>query len=225
MLVNFKVIAHMASPIAATGIIILDSVISAAKAKELLKDDYYAGSNIYGTKEQIDEWLSNLLDKQYGVYCASIGVGDNREYVGSWCKRWYDKDDYIVNFEGKGKQRLDIGAGHYKNYHMPIVYKSYETITFYVRGDMKEVKRLLENNIYFLGKKSSQGYGQIREWEFEEIEENYSFWKDDKPMRPIPAKECIEYIEKNKFCNMQQHPLIPPYWRQDNIELCLMPEV
>ena len=92
---------------------------------------------------------------------------------------------------------------------------------------MEEVKRLLENHIFYLGKKGNQGYGQIREWEFIEIDEDWSVWKDGEPMRPIPVSECESYVEeimrRNQPVYTRQHPIIPPYWRNDNIELCVMP--
>lgn len=229
MFKNFKAIAHMRSPIAAIDPIILDSIISAAKAKEILEEDFYSGANISGTEEMIRETLGPILDMRDGVYCTSIGLGENRESVGSWTKRWDGANDDMVKFKGKRKKRVDIGAGKYKNYHMPLVIKSYKTITFYVRGDMKEIKRLLKNYISYLGKKGSQGYGQIREWEFKETEENYSLWKGNRPMRPIPSKKCKEYIESQmkaeKTINARQHAVIPPYWRKDHKKLCIMPEV
>lgn len=223
---NFKAVAHMKTPIAAIHPIILDAIISAAKAKEILGEQFYSGENIAGTEEQIRSMLDPILDTRNGVYCTSIGIGDNREYVGSWSKRWCDKNEDIVKFRGKGKQRVDIGSGHYKNYHMPLVLKSYKTITFYVRGDMQEVQRLLENYIFYLGKKGSQGYGQILKWEFEEITEDWSIWKDEKPMRPIPAKEYagnLEALTKTiGIVNIRRHPVIPPYWRTET-EMCVMP--
>lgn len=224
MFKNFKVTAYMSAPIATTGIILLDGILSAAIAKDLLKDEYYAGENICGTKEQIDEMLSPILDRKQGVYCASAGFGDNKEFITSWCKRWDNNhDDMVTGF--KGKVRIDDGAGYFKSYHMPLVVKSYKTITFYVRGDMSKIKELLENYIFYLGKKATQGFGQIRKWEFEEIEENWSLWKDNKPMRPIPGRECLNWLKSNRECNIQEHALIPPYWRQDYRELCVFPEV
>ena len=142
MFKNFKAIAHMRSPIVAIDPIILDSIISAAKAKEILEEEFYSGENIAGSKEMIEGMLDKILDKQYSVYCTSVGIGDNREYVGSWTKRWDDKNDDIVEFGNRGKKRIDVGSGHFKNYHMPLVLKSYKTITFYIRGDRKERKRL-----------------------------------------------------------------------------------
>jgi len=221
MFKNFKAVAHMKSPIATIDPIILDAILSAAKAKEILQEEFYSGGNKYGTKEMIEGMLDPILDKKYGVYCTSIGIGDNRESVSSWAKRWDDKDEDFIKFKSKGKQRVDAGAGHFKNYHMPLVTKSYKTITFYVRGNLEEIERLLKNYIFYLGKKSSQGFGQIKEWEFLGIEQDYSIWKNEKPMRPIPADKCKEII---KEFTIRQHPVIPPYWRKDNMELCVVPQ-
>ena len=218
---NFKVTAHMNTPIASVDYIILDSVISCAVAKEKLKDEYYNGENKYGTKEEIDNWLGDILDKEKEVYCTSIGFGDCLESVTSWSKSFDSKNDDIINFTGKGKKRVDIGGGYFKNYHMPIVLKSFKTITFYVRGDMGKVKHLLENYIFYLGKKGSQGFGEVVLWEFEKIENDYSLFKDGDVMRPLPARLCdLENIENYK---VQNYAIIPPYWREDNIELCVMP--
>jgi len=227
MFKNFKVVAHMRTPIAAIEPIILDSIISAAKAKEILGEEFYSGKNVVGTEEQIRSMLDPILDRKHNVYCTSIGIGEHRESVTSWTKRWDEKNDDIVKFNGKGKERVDIGSGFYKNYHMPVVIKSYKTITFYVRGNMEEVKRLLENYIFYLGKKGSQGFGQVKKWEFEEIEADWSICRDGKLMRPVPEKECKEKIEemvrKEIPANVRQHPILPPYWRKET-ELCLMPE-
>lgn len=227
MFKNFKVVAHMRTPIVTIEPIILDSIILAAKAKEILGEEFYSGKNVVGTEEEVRSMLDPILDRKHNVYCTGIGIGEHRESVTSWTKRWDEKNDDIVKFNGKGKERVDIGSGFYKNYHMPVVTKSYKTITFCVRGNMEEVKRLLENYIFYLGKKGSQGFGQVKKWEFEEIEADWSIYRDGKLMRPVPAKECKEKIEemmqKEIPVNARQHPILPPYWRKET-ELCLMPE-
>lgn len=227
MFKNLKIIMKMGSLIAAVHPLHLDSILSAAKAKELLGEEYYSGENIVGTKEMIDEMLSSILDKKYGVYCASCGIGEYREFVGSWSKRWDSKNDDIVNFEGK-TERIDIGAGHYKNYHMPLILKSYKEIIFYARGDKKEIERLLNTYIHYIGKKASQGYGKIRDIVIEEIEKDYSIIKNDKLMRPVPVKyagDIIEALIRNqKHIYKNKYPEYPPYWRTDNLVDCIMPE-
>lgn len=221
MFKNFKVIMHMKSPVAVMDNIILDSIISAAICKKILGDDYYAGNNEIGTKEMQDKTLGKILDKKYDVYCTSYGFGDNKEFLVNWNKRWESKYDDYVDFGKMGK--IDIGAGYFKNYHMPLIVHSYKTIVFYVRGDLEKIKVLLENYINFIGKKSAQGYGEISRYEFEEIEADYSIIKQGILMRHIP----IKYKDKlNGFqYNTMEKSIIPPYWRNDYRELCMIPQI
>lgn len=222
MFKNFKVEFKMVSPVCTIDHILLDSIISAAVAKDILKEEFYSGKNICGTREEIESFLDNILDKEYDVYCTSCGIGDYAEFVGSWTKRWHTKNDDNVYFK-KGKHRVDTGAGYYKNYHMKMNLKSYKTVTFYVRGDMEKIKYYLETYITYIGKKGSQGYGKIREMLFEEIEDNYSIIKNDKIMRPIP----VRFFNYDKLIDkiITEHAIIPPYWREDERELCIMPEI
>lgn len=219
MFKNFKAIAHMRTPVATIEPLILDSIISAAYAKDLLKSNYYQGENKHGDEFLVIKTLSKILDRKYDVFCTSQGIADSKEFVSSWVKRFNSSNADLIKFKGKGKQRVDIGGGPMKNYHMPIVLKSCKEITFYVRGDMQEVERLLTEQITYLGKKGSQGFGQIKEWEFEEIEEDYSIFKDDELMRPVPA---LHYEDEKLI--QQEHALTPPYWREERI-MCTMPEV
>lgn len=220
MFKNFKVIMHMKSPIAVMDNIILDSIISAAACKDLLGDDYYAGNNETGTKEMQDSILGKILDKKYDVYCTSYGMGDNREFLVNWNKRWESKYDNYVDLGKKGK--LDIGAGYFKNYHMPLIVHSYKTVSFYVRGDLERIKELLEKYINFIGKKSAQGYGEIARYEFIETEADYSIIKDKKLMRHIPLK--YKESENIEECKVMEKSIIPPYWRNDYRELCIVPK-
>lgn len=228
MFTNFKVVFKMGSPVVTTDFIILDTLLSACKAKEILGDEFYSGKNVYGTKEMIESMLDPIIDKKHGVYCTSIGIGDNREYVSSWTKKWDDKNDDLVNFKDGVKQRVDIGSGHFKNYHMPMVMKTYKDITFYIRGDKNEIERLLTTYISYIGKKGSQGYGQINKMVFEDTEGDFSHFKDCEIMRPIPAENCKDYIghlvNKNFLINSRTLPTIPPYWRDDYKELCILPQ-
>lgn len=226
MFSNFRVIAKLGSPIATVDNIILDSIISCALAKEELKDDFFDGGNKYGTKEEIDNWLGKILDKKYNVYCTSIGFGDYKEGVCNWSKRFDTENDDLIAFSGKVKQRIDIGGGYFKNYHSPLNIKSYKTMTFFVRGDLEKIKYLLNKHIHFIGKKGSQGYGEILEWVFEKIDEDISVLQNNKPMRPIPIHEIMDVLSADEInFNIQEHAIIPPYWRKDNREVCVVPYV
>lgn len=216
--VNFKATAYMRTSIATMEPIMIDSVITAAYYKDKVREEYYNGDNICPNEQTVVGEIGKLIDRKFDVFCASQGIGDNREFVSSWVKRFDDKDTGLIKFKGKGKKRLDVGGGPMKNYHMPIVLQSCQMVTFYIRGDMEEIRRLLTEQISYLGKKGSQGFGQIIRWKFEELDNDYSIWKDGELMRPIPVRyfSCKDY-------NIQYIPLTPPYWRREK-ELCTMPK-
>ena len=162
-----------------------------------------------------------------GFYEACFG--NDRETISSWSKRFDVKNDDLIKFTGKAKHRVDLGAGYFKNYHIPVVLKSVKTLTFYVRGDMERIKYLLENYIFYLGKKPSQGYGEVRFWEFEEIEDDISVLnKENKNMRNIPYEEVYDILKENASnirdftFNLKKMPVIPPYWRPDYKEVCII---
>jgi hypothetical protein len=213
MFESFKVVISMASPIAASEHILLDTLLSAAKAKEYFGDDYFLGKPNSNNLKKIDI----PLDRKFDVFCGSIAFGDHKESIGSWSKRWDSKNDELVNFNKKSKARVDIGGGYYKNYHQPIILKSYKDIIFYGNGDIEETERLLKTYIFFIGKKISQGYGEIRDIEVVKTDYDYSVLKEGKPTRPIPSREI------NLDCETMPHSTLPPYWRTDCVELCYMP--
>jgi CRISPR type IV-associated protein Csf3 len=222
---NIKITFKMASPIAVTNFLHIDSILAAAYIKENLGEEYF--NRIANNTDFIEFELP--LDKKYGVYCASIGIGDHREFMGSWCKRWDDKNDDIVKFSNKVKQRIDIGSGYFKSYHIPLIIKSYKEIVFYIRGDIKQVDYLLNKHIFYIGKKASQAYGEIREIIIEKVNYDYSMFKDGYPMRPIPVRQYSDYIkqcvEEQKEFTIDNYSVKLPYWRTDFIEMCFMPRI
>lgn len=224
MFTNFKVIMYMGSPVATTDDIILDSIISAAICKEQFSENYYSGKNKYGTKKEVKSMLDPILDKKMGVYCTSKGIGNNREQTSHWVKYFDSENSELIKAKEKGKQKIRLTSGYFKIYRIPFTLRSYKTLTFFVRGDKEKIKNLLENNINFVGKKSSQGYGEILKYEFLDCEEDYSlFDKDGNIMRHIPVREFVKTekcpSEKNFF---KECPVIPPYWRNDCREICIL---
>lgn len=229
MFQNLEITIRLGSPICAIDNILLDSLLSFCVVRDMLGEDYFiqASQNKVGTKEEIDEMLGQILDKKNGVYCASAAIGNHREFVSHWSKRWASKYDDLVREEKRKKHRVDIGAGHFKGYRMPVVLKAVNKIKFYARGDKNKIEHLLNSYLFFIGKKRSQGYGEIKNIDIKVIEQDYSLCKDNEIMRPIPVKYAEEYAEmlmkKQIYINMKEHAVIPPYWRNDNRESCLMP--
>lgn len=88
--------------------------------------------------------------------------------------------------------------GKYKNVRNILNIYLTNKISWYVNGDIKEIMKLLKH-INYIGKKRSQGFGRIKKWEYEEVEENLC------NLRPIPNKNG------NDFMSVR-----PPYFHQKN---------
>ena len=45
-------------------------------------------------------------------------------------------------------------------------------------------------------------------------------------MRPVPIHEIMDILNADEInFNIQEHAIIPPYWRKDNREVCVVPNV
>lgn len=222
MFQNLKITADMNNGTVVTDLLRLDCIISAAKAMEIMKDDYYIGRKTAGPAETIIRTLSPIMEFNGKIFHASCGFGNTDAEFGTFYKKGYDNfNDDIILFSGKGKQIIDTGRGRYKNYIKTLQVKAWPRIEFYARGDGNEIERLLKTHITHLGKKASQGYGEVAKWTVEEIIPDYSLMKDGKAMRPIP----LDGFNRDIFVGdhyIEEHALIPPAWRHDNRDICIM---
>jgi len=136
-------------------------------------------------------------------YAASIAEYEVlKETLVYWHKRLdVPLSEQYVDFRGKS-EKIKVNAGRYKNYRIPLVIKLIPELTWYVVGDKTEIERMVQK-IYRIGKKRSQGFGEIKEWIVEEINEDYSY------RRYIPAPTGNEL-----------RGIRPPYHWIGNQRLC-----
>lgn len=116
-------------------------------------------------------------------------------------------------------------AGKYRAYRIPNIIRTIKdgVIIFYAVGHRKEVEEML-NLIPSVGKKYAAGFGKVREWIVEEIDNDYTLWHPDHGlMRPIEvgSDEAVGLDLKN-------YPILPyctkpPYWKAKNRRLCYVP--
>ena len=195
-----------------------DSILTYLCIRDALDELFY-----YLPTEKIID-ISKLkipLKKTEDIYHSSVGIySDNlRLYRDKLYKRFTDKQTYkLTKKQQKGK--IPINRGHFKDFMINMPMLITDNITFYANGDKNEIKKLL-SNITHLGKKTSIGSGQITKIKIEKIEEDYSFFKDNNVMRPIPVKIKLPIIEGMKF---EKQPYKPPYWDKNNISMCYVPK-
>ncbi len=210
LVVTFK----MSAPIVVSGHLYFDGILSYAVMRDLLGEDL---DNLNDNKTVALD-IPLPIKKYKDVYHASVAIIQSKtEGTAKWRKRWEDRYDDLVDFGNKKKQ-INEKSGFFKAYDLPVQYVSADEIYFYVNGNKEEIKRLLKL-ISFVGKKSAQGYGIIREKSTESINEDFSILKNGVLMRPIPAN----YLRDPRNKTMQMNAYKPSYWNPQNFKACVMP--
>lgn len=127
----------------------------------------------------------------------------------AWSKRLaFGRAAYL---DTERKKTVDIAAGQYKAYRMPVYYRHALTVHWYVNGAPGEIHNLLRFATH-LGKKTDQGWGSVKQWSVTPVDEDWSVRdKDGNAMRAIPAKEGILYGYR------------PSYWLPKNQTICQFP--
>jgi len=138
------------------------------------------------------------------------------ESTATWKKRWANEHDHLVDF-GKKTKKVRISAGEFKSYDMPITIHDIKVCWFYFdTEEIEKVKELLKY-LYGIGKKTTQGYGEIESFSIEKISFNPFA---EKVIRPIPVKPID--IVKNANLSVKMMGYKPPYWLPSNQGYCLV---
>jgi CRISPR type IV-associated protein Csf3 len=217
---------EMSAPFSTIDYLRIDGILAFFSLKELLGQDFF---NLAGTA--VDPVIDAPLPIEKGRtskglwwWHASFGLNSlHRDQITRWKKRWDDEHDDLVKFDGK-KARVDHKAGFFKAYDMPLVLKNAAEVLFCVHGNMAEVERLLRG-CKFVGKKRSQGYGEIKRISIEETQHDWSCWfvdnndrgADNRPSRAIPMDMETFNGGSAKFREMAYKP---PYWHPANNAWC-----
>ena len=129
-----------------------------------------------------------------------------------WNKRFDSAYANLVNF-GKRRGKVIIKQGQYKAYHMPLFYRVALWIEWYCVGDKKEIEKLL-STVTHLGKKASQGWGRVAQWQIEYWPADWSVWRGDgKLMRGIPLEDIPERAAP---VDLIVYGIRPSYWKHSN---------
>ena len=205
-----KITAALTSPYVTTDYIFFDSLISSAVWQECMQDKAYTVPENKSEVFYIPLPLK-LIGTNEPFYAASIGFPKEAvDGIAHWRK----------HTEIESKKNINIGSGEFKRYNMPMPYTSTEELVFYANGSKPEIQRLL-TLIPSIGKKRTQGYGNIRSWTVESSEHDWSVVRDGVPMRPIPVSEGKQF---NLKCDViMQFAYRPPYWHRKNLTQTYMP--
>jgi hypothetical protein len=207
---TLKITASLTSPYVSTDYIFFDALVSSSVWQDMMQDKAF---NV--PENKTDTFYIPLPIKQIGTkepfYSASTGF-PKQAVEGT--ARWRKQTDI------ESRKKIRIGSGEFKRYDIPMPYTSAEEIIFYANGNKAEIERLLAY-IPSIGKKRTQGYGNIRTWQVDQSEHDWSIVKDGVPMRPIPISEATLF---NLECDVEMFfAYRPPYWHRKNMTRCFMP--
>ena len=115
-----------------------------------------------------------------------------------------------------GKQKTVMNkSGAYKGYRIPVYTFSAQFVDWYVCGNRDQIELLL-SHCHFIGKKSVQGYGQVREWQIDPWPEDWSVrGPQNKLMRNVPLDQS-----KPGFL----YGIRPSYWHPKHQFITKMPQ-
>jgi len=213
---NFAIAFNMQTPIMlGHPWLALDGILAHLINRELRGQDYYT----LPSKEVIPQTFlyhgaTMPLAQTKDIFHASVAWLDcNEASTATIYKRFAEQQCNTIKTK---KKAIDIARGHFKAYRMVLPYLSASKAIFYVRGNLKEIVRLL-SYLPGLGKKVAYGYGAYRSISVEETPENWSLIKDNIAMRPIPLN-MLEQASEQMYLAYR-----PPYWDKTLVKPCAPP--
>jgi len=146
----------------------------------------------------------------FAIWSHPVAVG-----VSHWSKRF---DHAEVSLLDHSRGSVEMAKGRYRPMRIPVQYRHCLRLTWYACGVPDQVRELLRH-IHYLGKKSSQGYGFVRDWHVEQIDHDISIRNHHgqlmRSVHPSDAKPGDL---------MGHYGLHPPYWRPDHQQVVALPD-
>jgi len=165
-----------------------------------------------------DEWVWNAS-------AAIIGLpGTNDANQATITKHWHTKNwrkRFDVDLEHQARRtNIDLTTGKFKAYDAPLPYTPADDLTFYFEGDPGRVMELLERHIPAVGKKRSQGYGQIKDIFVRESDSESAILQNGVVTRSLPTSFGDRLPDQ---VHVEDRTVRPPYWHQDNKRMAYPP--
>lgn len=154
----------------------------------------------------------------YACSWADVEAATIRVFAMSYV-RHFSEELFRRYGTGKGREVIHAGKGVDKLVCERVRLRLVSGLVWYAVGDQAEIKRLLETYYHSVGKKESQGHGQLIPypdgslWKVEAVEYDYSERDaDGRATRGLPSEHGVRY------------PVRPPYYVRANVaELELPP--
>ncbi|MFZ5986372.1 MAG: hypothetical protein ACOYWZ_04490 [Bacillota bacterium] len=193
-----------------------DGLISHLMLRSALGNDYY----LLPSKDALPAMNKALRGFEFpkfpikqtkGMYHSSASILDvDKKLTEIMFKRFEER------WAGDKKKKIYRGIGFFRDYAIRHIYIPAKTVVFYVCGD-REILNDLCKLVGGLGDNTRIGWGAVRDFRIEEIEEDWSIIKDGVAMRAIP-KNLLQETEEKVYIAWK-----PPYWASESIAMCAPP--
>lgn len=219
---NLQIIAHMATPLVAYDdwSPSLDALIEYQLLERLgLIEPNPTEASVLKNLPILFEQMPiarKMLNGQWYWAVSSPHYIENHQQTTRFRKRW-DYQELHLDW-GKKRAKVNGSEGHFKAYDKPRYDREMQTIHWFAVGDRDRILELLQP-VTNLGKKRSQGCGQVHKWEVLPFEHDWHLWRGDKLARPMP----VGMIPQPQSINMMQWGWRPPTWLAANKSMCFMP--
>lgn len=150
-------------------------------------------------------------------YCSSNPIIGNvlTEYTEKQSKR-FDTDLCATLLDEKSRKKLLTSSGPYKARYAPKHVKLIDGISWFVRGDRKQINKLLKK-VVALGHGRSYGYGQVSGWEYEEQGDDHSIFSEQDGKKILMKTLPIDAVKKSGATGFRHSfgGAFPPYWHPE----------
>lgn len=154
------------------------------------------------------------FSKDKYIYHASVSIFDvNNAYVTTIYKKFCER---YLDYNKIRRKKIDRTRGYFKDWSVRLVYIPARKVVFYANGNPDAIESLIQG-LPGLGKKTSIGFGAIKSFKIEMIDEDWSIVKDGVAMRSIPI-EAVEMYSEAVVMAWKA-----PYWAKENAALCVPP--
>jgi CRISPR type IV-associated protein Csf3 len=224
----------LGSPIAASDPYIhLDSFVSFAAGVEAIGHDGLAELEDGGEPEY---FVEEMPFRRYGVgdewvwatTAAGIATTDGTDLAEherwsttKWRKHFDDDPVHQVK-----ETHINTSSGSFKSYNAALPYAGVDELTFFFEpapdSDPERVVELIERHVSGIGKKRSQGFGQIRDLDLVDATETVgsALYHNGALLRSTPASFADRVISGVR---MERRTARPPYWHAANQTMAFTP--
>lgn len=219
-------VVDLAAPVASSDPYIhLDSFLSYAAGIEAIGYDGIQSLDDGGDPEYFEDEmpLEKIEYKDDWVWnCSAAMVAKPDEYCdeeGNWnTTRWRKRFDVDLDHQVK-RTHVNTSSGEFKSYNAALPYNAADKLFFYLKGDGERAKEMIEEHIPGIGKKTSQGFGAIKDVHLGDAEADNAVHYDGRILRSIPA----DWITPEPGTTFQRRTTKPPYWHQANQTMAVRP--